>query len=160
MGARAEALAKRFEDASQALTDVITRLSEAEWKKTTAAEKWSVGVVAHHVAQGHASIGNLVRLIATGKTLPTLTREMIDQVNAEHARDFAGCTKIETLEMHRRNVALATGIVRGLSDAELDRTAAVLLGTPAMSAQQAIERILINHVNDHLSSIRATVGAK
>jgi len=160
MGARAEALAKRFEDSSHALTDALTRLGDAEWKKTTSAEKWSVGVVAHHVAQGHASIGNLVRLIATGKTPPTLTMEMIDQVNAEHARDFAGCTKSETLELHRRNVALAVGIVRGLSDAELDRTASVLVGAPAMSAQHAIERILINHVNEHLASIKATLGAK
>jgi len=160
MGARAEALAKRFEDSSQALTDTVTRLSEADWKKPTSVEKWSVGVVAHHVAQGHASIGNLVRLIATGRTPPTLTRKMIDQVNAEHARDFAGCTRSEMLELHRRNVALAAGIVRGLSDAELDRTASVLVGAPAMSAQQAIERILINHVNDHLASIKAMVGAR
>jgi len=160
MAARAEALAKRFEDASQALADAIRRLGDAEWKKTTSAEKWSVGVVAHHVAQGHASIGNLVRLIATGKTPPTLTMEMIDQVNAEHARTFAACTKTETLELHRRNVALASGIVRGLSDVELDRTAAVLFGAPAMSAQQAIERLLINHINEHLGSIKATLGAR
>ena len=159
MGARAEALAKRFEDSSQALTDTVTRLSDADWKKTTSSG-WSVGVVTHHVAQGHASIGNLVRLIATGKTPPTLTREMIDKVNAEHARDFAGCSKSETLELHRRNGGLAAGIVRGLSDAELDRAASVLVGAPAMSAQQAIERILINHVNEHLASIKATVGAR
>src|SRR5213594_3694662 len=160
MGARAEQLAKKYDETCREMHTTVEKLSDADWKKTTSAEKWSVGVVAHHVAQGHASIGNLVRLIATGKTPPTLTMEMIDQVNAEHARSFAACTKTETLELHRRNVALASGIVRGLSDVELDRTAAVLFGAPAMSAQQAIERLLINHINEHLGSIKATLGAR
>jgi hypothetical protein len=34
----------------------------------------------------------------------------------------------------------------------------VLTGVPAMSAQQAIEGILINHITGHLGSITATVG--
>jgi len=51
-------------------------------------------------------------------------------------------------------------IVRGLSDAELDRSGKVLVDVPAMTAAQAIEGILINHVNEHLGSIRATTGAK
>jgi hypothetical protein len=29
---------------------------------------------------------------------------------------------------------------------------------PAMSAEQIINGILINHINEHLGSIRATVG--
>jgi hypothetical protein len=47
-----------------------------------------------------------------------------------------------------------------LSDAELDRSASVLAGMPAMTAAQAIDGILINHVHEHLGSIRATIGAK
>jgi len=35
----------------------------------------------------------------------------------------------------------------------------VLAGMPAMSAEQAITNILINHVNEHFESIRKTVGA-
>ena len=107
------------------------------------------------------AMGRRVLLLLVGdSSRKELTMEMIDQVNAEHARTFAACTKTETLELHRRNVALASGIVRGLSDVELDRTAAVLFGAPAMSAQQAIERLLINHINEHLGSIKATLGAR
>jgi len=29
---------------------------------------------------------------------------------------------------------------------------------PAMTIQQVVEGILINHINEHLGSIRATVG--
>src|SRR6266511_4500475 len=56
MGARAEALAKQFETKAQEATTVIERLSDADWKKATGAEKWPIGVVAHHMAGGHETI--------------------------------------------------------------------------------------------------------
>ena len=36
----------------------------------------------------------------------------------------------------------------------------VLADIPVMTVHQAIEGILINHVHEHLGSIRATTGAK
>ena len=161
MGARAEALAKQFEASSQSLTDLITGLSDADWRKTTAsAEKWPVAVVAHHVAGAHAPISNLVKAVASGQSVPNLTMAMIDEGNAQHAREFANCTKAETLELHKKGAAAAASAVRGLSDADLDKSGTVLTGMPAMTAQQVIEGILINHVNEHVGSIRATVGTK
>jgi hypothetical protein len=50
-------------------------------------------------------------------------------------------------------------VVRSLGDADLDKSGTVLTGIPAMTAQQAIEGILINHIDDHMGSIRKTVGA-
>ena len=47
MGAKAEALAQKFESKVQEATGVFERLSDADWKKTTESEKWTVGVVAH-----------------------------------------------------------------------------------------------------------------
>jgi uncharacterized damage-inducible protein DinB len=160
MGARADALAKKFEEATKAVTDVIARVSDADWKKMTSGEKWSVGVVAHHIATGHAGISNLVKSVASGKSVPSLTMAALDQMNSQHAKEHAGCSKSETLELHKKNAAAAAAIVRGLSDAELDRTGGVLVGMPPMSTQQAVEQILIKHVNEHLGSIRAAVGIK
>src|SRR5947207_15575239 len=122
MGARAEALAKRFEEASKAVADIVARLSDAEWKKMTSGEKWSVGVVAHHVAMGHAGISNLVKSVASGKSVPSLTMAALDQMNAQHSKEHASCTKAETLELHKKNAAAAAAVVRGLADAELHRT--------------------------------------
>jgi uncharacterized damage-inducible protein DinB len=158
MASRAESLAKKFEEATQSLTETIGKLSDVEWKKTTTAEKWPVAVVAHHVAQSHAGITGLVTTIASGQPLPGLTMAMIDEGNAKHAKEFADCTRAETLELHKKNAAAAASTVRGLSDADLDRSA-TLFGGP-ITAQQAIERILIHHVTDHLGSIRATTGAR
>ena len=159
MGARAEQLASKFDQSCREFTGVVEKLNDAEWKKKTAGEKWSVGVVAHHVAGGCAVIAGLAQKVAKGEALPGLTMDMIHDGNAKHAKESANVTKADTLALFKTNAASASGTVRGLSDGELDRSATLLGGTP-MTAAQVIEGILINHVNEHLGSIRATVGAK
>ena len=158
MGARAESLAKQFETKAAELTAVIRGLSDADWKKTTEAEKWSVGVTAHHVAGGHAGILGIVKTLAAGQSIPNFTMDMLHEMNATHAKEQAGCTKAETLVLHEKNAAAAAAAVRGLSDAELDQKGTVLAGMPAMTTQQVVEAILINHIDDHMGSIRKTVG--
>jgi hypothetical protein len=158
MSARAESLAKQFEAKAAEMTAVIKGLSDADWKKTTAAEKWSVGVTAHHVAGGHEGILGIVKTLATGQSIPNFTMDMLDAMNATHAKEQAGCTKAETLALHEKGAAAAAAVVRGLSDAELDKNGTVLVGVPPMTTQQAIEGILINHINDHMGSIRKTVA--
>jgi hypothetical protein len=158
MSARAEALAKQFDAKAAEMTETIRSLSDADWKKVTEAEKWPVGVTAHHVAGAHEPILGLIKTVAAGKSIPNFTMAMLDEANAKHARDHANCTKAETLELHQKGAAAAAAGVRGLSDAELDQSGVVLTGAPAMTAQQVIEGILINHITSHLGSIRKTVG--
>ena len=158
MGARAEALAKQFETKAKDATAVLERLSEADWKKMTAAEKWPVGVVAHHVAGGYEAIAGIVKTIAEGKPGPNLPMDALHAMNAKHVQEHANCTKAETVALHKKNAAAAAAMVRGLDDAQLDRTGTVLAGLPAMSAAQFVERALIGHIDEHIGSIRAAVG--
>lgn len=160
MGARAEELARKFDESCREMNRVVEGLSDADWKKVTSAESWPVGVVAHHAAEAHAGIAGLVEKVAKDQPLPGLTMDMIHANNATHAKAQANVTKAETLALLKANGSQASAIVRGLSDAELDRSASVLVGMPAMTAAQAIEGILINHVIEHLGSIKATTGAK
>lgn len=160
MGARAEQLAKKFDESRQEFDKVVEGLSDVDWKKVTSAEKWPVGVVAHHLAEGHANIGGLIHLVAKAQPLPGLTWDMINANNAKHATEKAGVTKAETLALLKANGEKTSGLIRGLSDPELDRSASVVAGVPAMTAAQAVEGILINHVHEHLGSIRATIGVK
>jgi uncharacterized damage-inducible protein DinB len=158
MSERTTALADRFEQANGEIIETVERCSDAQWRAKTSGEGWPVGVVAHHVAEGHKAIAGLVQLIATGQPLPGLTREKLDEMNAEHAKQHANCTKAETLQLLRTAAATAAATIRGLSDDQLERTASVL-GGPPMSAQQAIDRILIGHVHEHLANIKTAVGA-
>ena len=158
MAAKAEALAKQFETKVQEATAVIEKLSDADWKKVTAAEQWPVGVVAHHVAHSHEGISQIVKTVASGQPMPHFTMDMLHQVNAQHAKDHASCTKAETLALHKKNGAAAAAVVRGLTDAELAQTGTVLAGNPAMSVEAIVNAILINHIDDHFGSIRKTLG--
>src|SRR5207302_455944 len=84
MAAKAEGLAKQFEAKVQEATGVFDRLSDADWKKTTS-EKWTVGVVAHHVAGGHEGISGIIKTVAGGKSVPGFTMDMLHDMNAEQA---------------------------------------------------------------------------
>lgn len=158
MGAKSEALAKQFEAKVQEATKVIEGLSEADWKKTTTAEKWSVGVVAHHMAMAHAGLSGIVKTIAGGGSISDFSKKKLDDMNAAHARDFAGVTKSETLQLHRDNAAAAAAVVRGLGDADLARSGTVMKEMPAVTAEQMVTGGLIRHIDEHVASIRATVG--
>ena len=158
MGAKSEALAKQYEVKVQEATAAMEKISEADWKKTTAAEKWTVGVVAHHVAGGHEAIAGIMKTVAGGQSIPNFTMDMLDGMNAKHAQEFANVGKAETVALHKKNAATAAEMVRGLNDADLARSGTVLTGMPAMSVEQIITNILINHIDDHFGSIRKTVG--
>jgi hypothetical protein len=157
MSARAESLAKQFETRVTEMTETLEKLTDADWKKVTA-EKWSVGVTAHHVAGSHEGISGIIKAVSAGQSMPNFTMAMVDEMNATHAREHASCTRAETLALHKKNTAAAAALVRGLSDAALDKSGTVLTGMPAMTTQQIVEGILINHLNEHLASIRAAVG--
>jgi len=157
MGARSDMLAKQFEERANALTETIEKMSDADWKKVTTAEKWTVGVTAHHAAGSHEPIAGIAKTVASGQAMPTFTMEMLDQANAQHAKDFAGCTRAETVALNKKGMASASATVKGFSDADLKKSGTVMTGMPAMTVEQLVEGVLINHVNEHLASIQATI---
>ena len=158
MGAKSEALAKQFEAKVQEMTTGLEKLSDADWKKRTPGETWTVGVVAHHIAGSHEGIAGIIKTVAGGQSIPNFTLDALHQMNAKHAQDFANVSKAETVALHKKNAAAAAAVVRGLSDADLARSGTVLTGMPAMTVEQIVTNILINHVDEHYRSIRDTVG--
>jgi hypothetical protein len=159
MGAQAEALAAKFEAKAREATAVFERLTDADWKRITAAERWPVGVTAHHIAVAHAIIAGLIRTLADGQPGPDITMDTLHAMNARHAQEHAGCTRAETLALHRKNAAEAAALVRGLGDEQLARAGNVIAGAPPMTAGQLAGGLLCGHVDEHLGSIKATVGA-
>src|SRR2546422_262134 len=78
--------------------------------------------------------------------------------DAKHAKEHAMATKAETVGLHKKGAAAAAATLRGLSDAELGRSATVLTGMPPMSVEQIVGGILLHHIDEHLGSIKATIG--
>src|SRR2546428_456227 len=119
MGAKAEGLAKQYEAKVQEATATLEKLSDADWKKTTEGEKWTVSVVAHHVASGHEGIANIIKAVSSGQSMGNFTMEQLHDMNAKHAQEFANASKADTMALHKKNAAAAAGVVRGLSDEQL-----------------------------------------
>jgi hypothetical protein len=101
-----------------------------------------VGVVLHRVAIAHPVIAEWVTAAARGQDV-SVERGWFDQVNAQHAREQAHCTKAETLALLRRNGEAAARVVRALDDSQLNSSAMIITGRPPLTAQQMTERILI-----------------
>jgi hypothetical protein len=60
MGAKGEAFAKQFEAKVEEATALLEKLSDADWKKTTTAEKWTVAVTAHHIARSYEPVTHII----------------------------------------------------------------------------------------------------
>ena len=159
MGAKTEALATQIEGKAREAVATIQKLGDADWKKVTAAEKWTVGVTAHHLAGGLEAVAGIVSgLVAGAPPRSTFTRAMLDQMNAQHARDHADCTRAETLALFQKGAATASAVVRGLSDDQLAKTGTVFSDAPPMTAEQLIMAGLVSHIDEHIGSIRKTIG--
>jgi hypothetical protein len=158
MGVKGEALARQFEAKVAEATGLLEKLSDTDWKQTTAAEKWTVAATAHHIASSYEPVTRIIKTIAAGETLSHFTRQMLDEMNAQHAKEFATCAKPQTIALHTKGAAAAAAAVRGLSDAELAKTGTVFAGMPPISAEEMVKGALLGHIDEHFGSIRATIG--
>jgi uncharacterized protein (TIGR03083 family) len=159
MGAKTGALAAQIDDKAREAVATLEKLGDADWKKVTAAEKWTVGATAHHLAGGLEAVAGIVSgLVAGAPPRGGFTRAMLDQMNAQHARDHADCTRTETLALFRKGAAAASAVVRGLSDDQLAKSGTVFTDAPPMTAEQLIMLGLVSHIDEHMGSIRKTVG--
>src|SRR6266849_2700330 len=87
-----EALARQFEAKAREAAAVLETLSDADWKKVAEAEGWTVGVTAHHLAGALAAVAGIVTAVASGQSLGNFTTGMLDEMNANHAKEHASCT--------------------------------------------------------------------
>jgi len=88
-------------------------------------------VLIHHIASAYLVEVNLIQGLASGKAIEGVTWEMVDQGNAEHADSQAGCSKSETLALLQKYSGFAADVVRGLSDAQLDKVSPTFLNWDA-----------------------------
>ena len=159
MSNRANALAERIEQGAQALTKFAQSLTDAEWKKPVPRDGRMCGVIVHHVASVYPIEIDLAKTLASGKPIVGVTWDVIDGMNAKHAKEHASVGKKETLDLLKTNSAAAATAVRALSDAELDKAAPVSLNFDApMTCQYFVEEHALRHSFHHLARMKAALG--
>jgi uncharacterized damage-inducible protein DinB len=158
MVAKSEELAARFDEASKAFAGKVTALSDRAWQAKTPEEGWTVAATAHHAAGSSGAIAMMVQACATGSAMPPITMDGLNQLNADHAKQFANASREDTLALLTQTTAPAAAAVRGLSDEQLARRATMPFGME-MSTEQIIENVLIGHLAGHGASIDAAANA-
>ena len=156
---RANALAERLEQGARALETLVSRLSDEEWQTRIPIDGRKIGVVVHHVATMYPLEIQLAQLLAAGKPIADVTWDVVDELNAEHAKTNDAVTKDVALDLLRRNSAAAAAAIRALGDEELDRADTVSLNANApLTCQFFLEDHAVRHSYHHLARIRAALA--
>jgi hypothetical protein len=158
MSQRSNALADRLEQGARDLAKLANRLTDAEWQTPLAGDGRKIGVVVHHVATVYPLEIQLAQTLAAGDSVGGVTADVVNQMNAQHAKEYDGATKDETLSLLARNSSAAASAIRALSDEELDRAAPVSLNANApLTCQFMLEDHAVRHSYHHLERIRKAV---
>ena len=160
MAAKAEALAKQFETKVQEATAVLERLSDADWKKTTSSEKWTVAWSRTTWRGRTKAIAGIIKAVASGQSMGNFTMEMLHDMNAKHAQEHANATRADTVALHKKSARRPPrSSCAGSATRISARAGPSSPGCRPMSVEQIVSGILLNHIDEHLKSIKATVGA-
>ena len=158
MSKRSYELARRLELGALALEAFASSLTEFEWQSRVPGDGRKIGVVVHHVASMYPLEIQLAQSLAKGVAIEGVTGEVVDKMNAAHAKEFDGVSKEVALALLRRNSAAAAAAIRVLSDEELDQAAPVSLNANApLTCQFLLEDHAVRHSYHHLARIRAAL---
>ena len=158
MSKRSNALADRIEQGARALEGFANSLTELEWQTRVPKDGRKIGVIVHHVASMYPLEIQVAQTVAAGNPVEGVTWDVVNQINATHAKENDGATKEATLELLRENSAMAAATVRGFTDMELDNATQVsLYANATLTCQFLIEDHALRHSYHHLAHIRSAL---
>jgi DinB superfamily len=146
-------LAEEIADANAEFIAFIESCSDKEWKTTCRGERWSVGVVAHHIAWGHERAADWIRAIRSGIPIPG-SPQAHNASNGLKAMQVAGISREEAVHLARRNGDKLIAVLRSLVEEDFRKS--VPFG-PVGGRAIDIEGLGRSHLDRHLGSIRATL---
>ena len=154
---RATALADDFAAANAEALAFARSCADSQWAVTVPEEGWPVGVVLHHIAEGHANSARWLRGMARGDGVAE-SAEDIDRANAVHAVRSEGAGRAETVALLETNGTLLEETLRGLGDAELDRIAPFGPAGGRPLATVDLAAVAARHTREHLAHAVAAAG--
>ena len=158
MSERAEHLAKRIETFKDEVIAFTDDLSDEQGNTKCEAEDWAAIVTARHIGAGHFRIFELAGMILEGKELPPLSVEQINEMSEKDSRAHSDCTRQDALSALRENGAELTEFIAGLSDEQLDSKGSMPAFGGEASVNQIIEFVIFQSAQEHLDSMKKTVG--
>jgi|SRR5580658_9217242 uncharacterized damage-inducible protein DinB len=154
---RATQLADDFAAANAEAIAFAQSCSEAEWVIAVPGEGWTVGVVLHHIAEGHAHAYAWLPAMARGEGV-TESGDDIDRANAEHARRAEAVGTAETAALLQEEGERLASLLRQLSDEELDQEAPFGPAGGRLLSTADLAPVAARHTREHLDHARAAVN--
>ncbi len=155
MSDRANALAGALERANGVVIEFVSSCSGADWTAIVEPEGWTVGVVAHHIAEGHMKALRWMETILSGQDVVD-TPEAHHAEDAAHAEAYADVTRADTLAHLHTTIAGVVAFIRALDDDALERSGA--FGPDGGARRTVAELCVTTHVERHLAQMRAAVS--
>jgi uncharacterized damage-inducible protein DinB len=156
---RAAEIAADFADANAEVLAFVRSCSDEQWVLTVPGEGWTVGVVLHHVAEGHGHGLRWLESMARGDGVAE-TAEEIDRANAAHAVRAEGVQPAETLVLLESNGAELESALRALTDEELDRRAPFGPADGRELPTADLAAVAARHAREHLAHARGAVNGE
>jgi hypothetical protein len=154
----ANQLADRILEGAKQMAEYTSNLSAKQWNSPVLGDGRSIGVVVHHVASVYPVEVELASVLAAGNPITGATKEVIDQMNAEHSKENKNVSQVETIALLKKNSETAAEIVRGFSGDELRNSNQVSLYANApLTCQFFIEDHALRHSFHHLAKIKESL---
>jgi uncharacterized damage-inducible protein DinB len=156
---RSRALADDFAQANEEALAFAGTCTDEQWALTVPNEGWTVGIVLHHIAEGHAHGTRWLEEMASGRGVSESADE-IDKENAAHAVRAEATRQAETVALLQVNGSRLEAALRRLSDEELDRAAPFGPAGGRSFPTEELAAVAARHTREHLSHARDAVAGE
>jgi len=154
---RAAVLADDFAAANAEAVAFARSCSDTTWALPVPGEGWTVGVVLHHIAEGHVHGLEWLEEMAGGDGIAETAAD-IDRANAAHAARAETARPAETVDLLEANGSRLEALLRSLSDADLDRRAPFGPADGRMVPTMDLAAVAARHTREHLAHARAAAA--
>ena len=139
-----------IDEARERLVAFVTRCTDEQWAAAPLdGDLRPVGVVVDHVADAYEYPAGWMRRILAGEAV-TVTGDIVDALNAEHAITAAAITRAEAVGHLRRSGAEISAVVAGCAPDQL---------SAGDGQVERLARVAIRHADSHRAEIEAALAA-
>lgn len=145
------ACAADIDAARERLISFVTGCGEEEWRAAPLDDDpRPVAVVVDHVANAYEYLAGWISQLVAGQPVE-VNSEIVDALNARHARDAAAVSRAEATEHLRRSGEAISRLVAGLSAADL---------AAGDGRIRRLAQIAARHADDHRTDIQAALATR
>ena len=148
-------LVARFEALNDAAICFVQDCPVERWRALTVEEGWRAGVTVHHIGAIHYPVIDQVQAMIDGLPLTVTTMTDVERLNAQHVREHAECTPLETVAFLKQEGQRVREWLRTIGETDLVRAADIPFMGGWTTAVRLLQVVLIDLANGHLRSALA-----